>query len=256
MLIISWNANSIRAHCHQLKLFIDNANIKPQIICILETWLKKHSNFTIPGYNMESKCRDEGRGGGVATFIKEGIAYSRCSELEEEGVEAVITAIHTDQRDPIYIANIYIPPHANIIKEELQEIFQLNKVLICGDLNAKSRLLGSPVNDARGMLIQEMLEDHNLTVLNTGEGTRLNHDGKYSHLDISLTSNTLAINSNWTIIDDDEWGSDHLPTMILINETPHEEEGQAQKYNLKKADWEKYKETCKLEINKNQPTYP
>ena len=39
--IISRNANSIRAHCHQLKLFIDNASIKPQIICIQETWLKK-----------------------------------------------------------------------------------------------------------------------------------------------------------------------------------------------------------------------
>ena len=57
------------------------------------------------------------------------------------------------------------------------------------------------------------------------------------------------------ITDDDEWGSDHLPTMILINETLHEE-GQAQRYNLKRADWEKYKETCKLEMNKNQPTYP
>ena len=233
--IISWNAHSLNAHCHQLKLYINSTRIKPHIICIQETWLKEKSKFSLTGYTMESKCRDDGRGGGVATFIKEGVAYSRYSELEKEEVEAVITAIHTDQRDPIYIANIYILPQANIIKEELQEIFQLNKVLICGDLNAKSRLWGSPINDAKGIIIQEMLEDHNLTVLNTGEGTRLNHDGKYSHLDISLTSNTLAINSNWMIIDDDEWGSDHLPTMILINETPHEE-GQAQRYNLKKAD--------------------
>ena len=47
-------------------------------------------------------------------------------------------------------------------------------------------------------------------------------------------------------VSEHEWGSDHLPTMILINETPHEEEGQAQRYNLKKADWMKYMETCKL----------
>ena len=96
MHIISWNANSIRAHCHQLKLFIDNAIIKPQIICIQETWLKKQSNFSIPGYTIETKSRDEGRGGGVATFVKEGVAYSRHTELEKEGVEAVVTAIHTD----------------------------------------------------------------------------------------------------------------------------------------------------------------
>ena len=54
-------------------------------------------------------------------------------------------------------------------------------------------------------MIQEMLEDHNLIVLNTGEGSRLKHDdGAYSHLDVGSTSNNLAIKSNWLIIDDDE----------------------------------------------------
>ena len=157
---------------------------------------------------------------GMATFIKEGIAYSRCADVIKKRLEAVVIEVHTDQGDLMHIANVYIPPTVNIIKEDLRDIFQLNKVLICGEFNAKSKLWGSPINDPRGNIILKMLEDPNLTILNTGEGTRLGHDGTYSHLDISITSSTLAINSNWAIIDDDEWGSDHLPTMITINETP------------------------------------
>ena len=228
MHIISWNAQSIKAHSHQLKLFINSAQIKPHIICIQESWLKEQTNFTIPGYITEKKCREGGRGG-VATSVKEGVAYSRCTEVEREEVEAVVTQIHTDHGDPINIVNIYIPPSVKITNNDLHTIFQLNNVIICGDINAKNKQWGSPQNDVRGKMIQELLEEHDLVVLNTGEGTRLKNDGTYSHLDVGLASINLSTKCNWYRIDDDEWGSDHIPTMIKINEAPQEEEGQAKK---------------------------
>ena len=141
MYIISWNAQSIKAHCHQLKLSINNEHITPHIICIQESWLKDQTNFTVPGYITEKKCREGGRGG-VATFTKEGVAYSRYTDVKKEGVEAVVTEIHTDHGEPINIVSIYIPPSVNITNNDLHTIFQLKNVIICGDIFFLNNILG------------------------------------------------------------------------------------------------------------------
>lgn len=50
--------------------------MKPDVICIQETWLKPHLDFNIRGYKVIRQHSDNGRGG-CATFIKEGISYGR-----------------------------------------------------------------------------------------------------------------------------------------------------------------------------------
>ena len=64
-------------------------------------------------------------------------------------------------------------------------------IVICGDLNAKNPGWGSPEKDTRGDLVGDILENLNLTILNTGCGTRMNNDGSYSHLDIAFVSSNL-----------------------------------------------------------------
>ena len=244
--IISWNAQSLNAHNHQLKYYINNTPIKPHIICIQETWLKQNSKFTIAGYNIESKCREKGQGGGVATFIRQGIQYGR--KAIHDDVEAVVIETFDQTRTAYTIVNLYIPPLAPINNDHIDALFNLPNTIITGDVNAKNTLWGAPKNDARGRHIENLIEDNNLVTLNTGRGTRLNNDGSYSHLDICATSSQLSLKGSWSIIDDDEWGSDHLPTKIEIGLSPIQEEPEIKKYKLKKADWKKYKEICKEEI--------
>ena len=49
----------------------------PTILCIQETWLQPSVTFEIPGYNYVRHDRTTGaNGGGIATFVKAGVAYS------------------------------------------------------------------------------------------------------------------------------------------------------------------------------------
>ena len=75
--IIQWNANGIVAHLPELKLFLSRQVVLPDIICVQESLLNtKNTKFKIKGYHIERADRD-GRDGGLATCIKEGLSYVR-----------------------------------------------------------------------------------------------------------------------------------------------------------------------------------
>ena len=74
MTILQWNARSRVAHAIELKHFISTSQIALDVICIQEAWLKKYLNFTLVGYNVIRRDREDGYGG-VVTCIKTGIYY-------------------------------------------------------------------------------------------------------------------------------------------------------------------------------------
>ncbi len=50
-LILQWNAQSLIANGQEFKKYINDLTIKPDIICIQETWLKPHLDFILKEYN-------------------------------------------------------------------------------------------------------------------------------------------------------------------------------------------------------------
>ena len=68
--------------------------------------------------------------------------------------------------------------------------------MITGDINAKSKLWGSPCTDERGLMIEGLIDINNASVINTGQPTYQHYDGSRSHLDVSIVSNCLAAKSN------------------------------------------------------------
>lgn len=48
---------------------------RPDVLCIQETWPKPQLDFIIKGYIAVRRDRKSGRGGGVATFIQNGMRY-------------------------------------------------------------------------------------------------------------------------------------------------------------------------------------
>ena len=58
--------------------------------------------------------------------------------------------------------------------------------------------------------MEELAEEYNMVVINTGQGTRLNNNGSNSQTEICLVSGNLSLKCSWKTIDGDEWGSDHL----------------------------------------------
>ena len=139
--IISWNANGLGAHDAQIKAYIKESTNDTEIICVQESKFGPETMFKIDGYNMEEKSRKgPGRGGGVATFIKQGMAYSRNREIVTDEIEAVVTGVQTEGRKTINVVNIYIPPNIEIKNEDIAKLFNLSNTIIVGDLNAKNTL--------------------------------------------------------------------------------------------------------------------
>jgi len=237
----------VESHAAQLKKYLSEQKTLPDLICVQETFLKTSSKFNIPGFAKETLCRVTEKGGGVATFIREGLAYIR--EPLPTDIEGITLQIKINKRD-VHISNIYIRPQIDVNIDDLRNIFSRPNSIICGDLNAKNTLWGSPKNDGRGDIISDLLDECNLTVLNTGEGTFLKRDLTMSHLDLGIASNSMATKCAWEVLDEC-WSSDHLPTKIIYGEAPDIEEAIFRKWNFKKADWANFTRQAGEEINES-----
>jgi len=194
---------------------------------------------------MEMKCRDVEQGGGVATFIREGLSYIR--EATPLDIEGIVVKIQINKKS-INISNIYLKPKPDPDLNSLKEIFSKPSTILCGDMNAKNTLWGSDRNDARGNIIADLIDEYDLTVLNTGEGTFIKQDGTLSHLDIGVASSNLAAKCRWEVLDSC-WNSDHLPTQITYGEAPDIEDGHFKKWNFRKADWGNFSSQVSEKIN-------
>ncbi len=47
----------------------------PDVICIQEPWLNSRLDFVLKGYVSVRRDREDGKGGGCVTFIKERMSY-------------------------------------------------------------------------------------------------------------------------------------------------------------------------------------
>lgn len=83
-------------------------------------------------------------------------------------------------------------------------------ILLAGDLNAKSMDWGSPVSNARGVLLSEWCAENDLLILNRGTAyTCVRHNGG-SVVDLTLGSPGLARRvRDWVVDESAETFSDH-----------------------------------------------
>ena len=126
------------------------------------------------------------------------------------------------------VVNVYHRPSDNIpdgVINDYRKLFNAynHSSIIFDDLNAYSTLFGADSTDDRGRLLEELIEEHNLVVLNTGAGTFVRPSGEMNHLDIAMASAMASANitriANWTV-PDDTIGSEHLPIVITVNDQP------------------------------------
>lgn len=65
------------ANGQEFRKFVDKLDNKPDVIFTQETWLKPHFDFKINGYTSVRKDRETGNGGGVVSFIKQGLNFNK-----------------------------------------------------------------------------------------------------------------------------------------------------------------------------------
>ena len=152
------------------------------------------------------------------------------------------------------ICNVYLPN----FDWELYDLQHLvsslpTPFLLVGDFNAHNPIWGSNHRDARGHIIENLLDNSNIILLNTGTPTCLSaRSGELSAIDLSFSSPDLAIRFEWKTADN-LYGSDHLPIHISTN-IPNKAHNVPQKWLLNRADWEKFRDSLKPPTPSNDIT--
>ncbi len=242
--ILQWNACSLCNKFRELKQLLATQNY--EIICIQETYFKPHqtAKWEIPGYNLIRHDRPPPiKGGGVAIYIRSHLKYREVTTpttIETQAVE-----IETEA-GLLTVANVYLPPQQpfddDIIKA-IKTLLTLPKAVIVGDFNAKHNLWNSPVTDAKGKALADIITDSDFVVLNQHQPTRTDSRGNTSHIDLSLASNNVALKCTWAT-KNSTMASDHHPILIKINSIARRKSNDIRRWVTKAGDWTTFKQEC------------
>lgn len=137
--------------------------------------MKSCLDFVLLGYSIRHD-REQGNGGGCATFIKQGIPYRILGKGRDQ--EYIAVGIWGRGQE-IFIINYY-NPCKKLILEKLKEVHgqDNHRVIWYGDLNAHNTLWGGRYINANGQVVEELIEERELVCLNDGKGTRIDfHTG-------------------------------------------------------------------------------
>ncbi len=219
--VVQWNMNGYINNYHELELLIKEKN--PDVICIQETHIGvlSNNNFVYPkqylGYfaNLQNIQTNKQ---GVGIIIKRVIPH----ELIHINSTLSTIALKVKLNSTLCIANTYIPPSQDFNDAELINLFlQLPEPLLwTGDFNAWNRLWGSRNSNRRGLLIENFVSNHNLTILNNDSPTHISTHSSLTNVDITLSSSQISPRMNWEV-SSDLHGSDHFPILITIQVNLH-----------------------------------
>lgn len=229
-----WNANGIRGNYREFTQFLRDHNI--DIMLINETRLTPKCNFNVAGYNVIRKDRDNNKAqGGVLILIKTVINYSKVS-LKTVSIESVAIRLVNNT----IFASVYNPPRTKIYARDLETIFGLgNKVLIYGDLNAKSTAWNCKIGNPNGKIVYSFALKNTVKILAPDNYTLYPYSNTLpSIVDIGLIKN---INCHIEINTHDELNSDHIPVVISVNNITNYAYAETEFFDYMRADWNKFR---------------
>ena len=155
--IFQWNCHGIRQRVEELKQHLSQSTANSDILCLQETFLKEKQKISFPGYKIVRHDRPDRGGGGLITLIRDTLNYSEIAGPDD--IECIIVKVKLST-SYLTVVNLYLPPRQKVDKIMLKELFG-PKTAIVGDLNAKSKIWGSPHSDSRGLIIEELLDECN-----------------------------------------------------------------------------------------------
>lgn len=241
---MNWNSRSIRNKEGEFFEFIEKHEI--DVAVVTETWLQPNISIYHPNYScvrLDRPSHVANRGGGVAIFVRNGIAFRQADGLNTSSIEAVEIVLNFEST-VVRIIAAYFPGSSNRailnnFKRDLRKLTDSPEpFFVVGDFNSKHRHWHcSKSNKAGEMLLQES-ENGNFFVHYPESYTRISPGGKYcSTLDLVLSNNYVNMTVPHTL---QELCSDHYPVVFSIN-TDSPVVTQVRKYkNYDRADWNRF----------------
>ncbi|KAJ8031441.1 hypothetical protein HOLleu_24631 [Holothuria leucospilota] len=142
--IIHFNCRSLYANFSSLETYLNELNLKFDIIAISETWLNLDSNtalYELDGYDMFHVDRSNRRGGGVAVYVKNSLAYKvidkMCTEINDV-LEFVSIEICVKNKKNVIVSCLYRQPGSSTetLTDHIEKMYRNKKsdIYLCGDL--------------------------------------------------------------------------------------------------------------------------
>ncbi len=127
--------------------------------------------------------------------------------------------------------------------------------IISGDFNSHNIIWGSTFTNSRGKNIENIIDKHNLILLNNGNNTHFNsYNGNQSAIDLTICDSSLAPYISWNTFSD-LFGSDHFPIEILIEgfevSQINQEIRKFPTWRMNEADWDTFSQTVNIQIPEN-----
>ena len=238
--ILQFNCNGFLNKIDEILHHLTLNNI--HIAAFQETKLSHRSKEPkLPNYVLHCLDHPSGNGGGLLLLIHNSIHFSIINLPRSPTIEQQAISIKSNNTT-ITIINIYIPPTSSCptnFKATINHLLNIPNSYILGDFNAHNPLWYSSLHDQRGEDLSNEIDLSEHGTLNTDTPTRLPSNGQPTSPDISIASNNLLLNSEWTT--SITLSSDHLPIQIclhtnfLTSDTPHRTFT-----NFSKANWTQF----------------
>ena len=187
----------------------------PDFISINETFLKPKHSLDIEGYRVLRHDRLIRKGGGTALCIRSDIPGKQIKFDDSIQDEYVVGFLAKTSYGEIAIFSLYITPTHKTISSKLFSFFsRYNKYVLTGDLNAKSRHWHCPVDNKKGLDLEQLLSKHRLHVLNNKS---LTFKSRNSVIDLTICSNPMLSKSHKVL---KSHISDHQATISSFKISP------------------------------------
>ena len=238
--ILQINIQSYFKNRYLLELAATEYNV--DVILINELNCNKFAKISLLGYKIITKAIDINSGSAIA--VRNNIPFTEIPISDNNSLAIkIMTSI-----GPLVILTAYIPPRTNYIPiVEYNKIINLNIPLIMiGDFNAHHKLFNNitknKTEDNKGKLLYNLITNRNLNYLGPDFNTFITKNRK-GKPDIIISNYQFNLYHH-LILQGKDIGSDHIPIIFKIQSLPHKTIIES-KYNYKKINKEKYKETLK-----------
>ena len=233
--ILQWNCRGFYANIDHLQDLLHTYD--PACVCLQELILGQRSLLSLKNY---TASHSTGRGG-AGLFIKKCIPSAPIPLRTT--LQAVASIIFIGSQ--YTICSLYIPPHSQIIENDLEELLEQlpRPYLILGDLNCRDPMWGDTTTTFPATMIKNILNKRDLGILNSGEYTHYHRQtNTLSCIDISLCSTECLQDFEWNVKTPSPeifYESDHFPIIIKRPGQNTYPTG-PRRYNFSRANWKEY----------------
>ena len=227
--VLQLNANGIGNKLTELEVVLERNKVKVAVI-------------------QESKLSPKSKIHRSITFSKQPSSPESLSDphLEELSIKAELG------NTKLIISNVYIPPPSSCSNgnhSSIEHPLTTPDTLILGDFNAHHPSWYSRSTDTRGRKMADSINGSDYGILNWYSPTRVPPNAEPSSPDVSLASASLITSCSWQTLS--TLSSDHLPILIRLQMKTPSNPGLRQTYvNLKKANWDRYKQEVEAALSK------